>query len=165
MRIRWQAGFVAALVLAVPAAALVVRRRYAVIMVRGDSMLPAYGPGDRVLVRRTGLDGVRRGQAVVFTDSFADTANDVRGPAPDLPLRMPDRLRDGWLIKRVAALPGDRLPPAVPPVFERRTIDAVVPDGCWVALGDNPHASFDSRYYGCLAAERIVGVVLRPIPQ
>lgn len=84
------------------------RRRLLVATVVGTSMLPAFRPGERVLVRRR-VPGLRVGDVVVVVspDSAAD-------PDPRL------------LVKRVAALAGD--PPAD---------GAVVPRDAVVVLGDN----------------------------
>lgn len=71
---------------AVPAAFWWLRRRYAVVTVRGESMRPTYQPGDRLLVRRT--RSIRRGDCVVFTD----TQRQVPG---------------GWIVKRAVGVPGD----------------------------------------------------------
>jgi signal peptidase I len=38
-----------------------------------------------------------------------------------------------------------------------------VPAGTLVVLGDNPHASMDSRFFGPVPADRLLGVVLRPM--
>jgi signal peptidase I len=113
------------------------RRRWLVVTVDGISMQPAYVPGDRLLVRRTNLWSIRRGQVVVIA---ATGLIDV-----------------DMLVKRVAALPGDPVPPGVP---ERAP---VVPANHFVVLGDNTAASHDSRALGCIPARALVGVVLRPM--
>jgi signal peptidase I len=118
-----------------------VRRRYLVVTVRGESMLPAYRPGERVLVRRTPIDEVDAGQVVVLRDITHD------------------RPGTHWIIKRVAAVPGDPAPRATVPALQ----DDRVPAGCLVVLGDNPARSHDSRHTGYLTADRLFGVVLRKI--
>src|SRR5450759_3261931 len=85
-----------------------VRRRLAVVEVAGPSMQPALSSGDRVLVRRARMSELRSGLVVV-----------VERPRPDggwvgAPPSWPPGQRE-WLIKRVAALPGDRRPADVPP--------------------------------------------------
>lgn len=92
----------------VAAVALCLRRRLLVATVVGTSMLPAYRPGERVLVRRR-APGLRVGDVVVVVSP--DEAGD---PDPRL------------LVKRVAALAGDPLADG-----------AVVPRGTVVVLGDN----------------------------
>jgi signal peptidase I len=118
------------------------RRRWLVVTVDGISMQPAYVSGDRLLVRRTNLWSIRRGQVVVIA---ATGLIDV-----------------DMLVKRVAALPGDPVPPGVPsPGVPERA--PVVPANHFVVLGDNTAASHDSRALGCIPARALVGVVLRPM--
>ncbi|MER7210835.1 S26 family signal peptidase [Streptosporangium sp. NPDC000239] len=38
-----------------------------------------------------------------------------------------------------------------------------MPPGRPVLLGDNQEAGYDSRHVGCFPAERVLGVVLRPL--
>lgn len=127
-------------------------RRLVLVSVRGVSMTPAYQDGDRVWVRRDGLVGV--GQVVV-----------VERPAPDHGWsHAPLTARAGacavagrqWMIKRVAAVPGDRLDRTLLPALANTT-QTTVPPGRLVLLGDNPKASFDSRDIGYFPVERILG--------
>lgn len=144
-------GAAAALVLALAAAVLVcalvaLRRRYLVITVRGASMEPALTSGDRVLVDRR-----RRGSAAVG-DLVALRHAGQAPAAPGMPAGAA-----GMFVKRVAAVGGEPIPPAVPlPPGGART----VPPGTVVLLGD-AHYSLDSRAWGCVPAEWIVGVVVR----
>ncbi|MFB7232240.1 MULTISPECIES: signal peptidase I [Streptomyces] len=81
------------------------RRSLVVVSVQGTSMEPAVVDGDRVLVRRRRLRRVKVGDIVVLE------------PPPDGPYRSAAEAGpDGrvWNVKRVAALPGDPLPPGVP---------------------------------------------------
>ncbi|BEL05297.1 S26 family signal peptidase [Actinoplanes sichuanensis] len=114
---------------------VLLRRRLLLVTVEGVSMEPTYRPGDRLLVRRTGLAGVRRGAAVVFA---APPGTDLR-----------------FMVKRAAALPGDPVPAGIP------VADTVVPAGHLVILGDNSARSADSRTMGFLPAGDVVGVVVR----
>src|SRR5690349_1852539 len=86
-------------VLLAAAALWAARRRLAVIEVEGTSMTPAYDPGDRVLIRRTGARRISAGQVVVFQHALPG------GRWRTGPLPAPNRLR--WVIKRVVAVPGD----------------------------------------------------------
>ncbi len=129
---------VAALV--VGAAILAARAWLVAVTVVGDSMVPTLLPGDRVLVARTALRRVRRGQLVVF-------APPRRPLAPGEP---------PWLVKRVVALPGDVVPAAVSQLAGAR-----VPADRFVVLGDNSARSWDSRSAGYLHADALLGVVLR----
>ena len=133
---------------------LVLRRLFVVIAVDGDSMWPALYPGDRVLVRRTGARRLRRDQVVVV----AQPGEDGRWTSASL-----GSVGDGkWIIKRVAAIPGDPVPEvcasavAGPP-------GGTVPTGKLVLLGDNAGSSHDSRQLGYIPAERLLGVVLHRI--
>jgi signal peptidase I len=138
-----------ALTLAVPVAVLAgvtwcLRRRYAVVAVQGRSMRPTYRAGDRLLVRRTGTGSIRRGQVVVFAES-----SDAR-PAPPA----------GWIIKRAIAVPGDPVPQDRVAAL-RSVTEEYVPAGRIVVIGDNPALSFDSRHFGYVTGDRVLGVVLR----
>lgn len=114
------------------------RRSYVVVTVTGPSMQPTYHDGDRVLVRRRPLSAIRPGDVVVIA--------------------RPDAA--GWMIKRVVAIPGQ-----APPVDRVPSLSALtqtrVPDGTLVLLGDNPSFSKDSQRYGYLAADRLLGRVVR----
>lgn len=68
-----------------------------------------------------------------------------------------DRLRNSRVIKRVAAVPGDPVP------FPIDGSGPLVPPGSLVLLGDNPDGSGDSRQYGYVPVDAVVGVVLRSI--
>ncbi|MER7280077.1 signal peptidase I [Dactylosporangium sp. NPDC000244] len=117
---------------------VLLRRRFVAITVSGLSMRPTLDPGDRVLVRRAVLGTVRRGQVVVL--GGADGVE--------------------YLIKRVAALPGDPVPDAG--ITGVAVADGpTVPPGKLVVLGDNPDFSLDSRRLGYLPGERLLGVVVR----
>jgi signal peptidase I len=125
-------------------AAIVLRERLVVVDVEGSSMQPTLRDRDRVLVRRCGVDRVRRGQVVVVSP----------------PWRLADDVR--WLIKRAVAVPGDPVPrtevAALAAAAETR-----VPAGKLVVLGDNSAASFDSRTAGYFDADALLGVVVRPM--
>jgi signal peptidase I len=133
-----------------------VRRRLAVVEVAGPSMEPVLSSGDRVLVRRARLSELRPGLVVVVEMPRLDA------DGPELP---PGRLpgHREWLIKRVAALPGDRLPGGVPSPGPDPDHRGLVPPGMFVVLGDNAMWSYDSRVIGCIPAERLLGVMIRPL--
>ena len=134
---------VAAVLLAAGLVVAAVRRTYVVTTVRGISMAPTLRPGDRLLVRRRPARRVRTGDVVVYRDGFQ-----VRSDA-------------GWVVKRVAAVPGEALPTGQVP--ERIAGDRVVPAGQLVVAGDNPTASFDSRQFGYLPGEWLLGTVVRAL--
>ncbi|MEN3540056.1 S26 family signal peptidase [Microbispora sp. ZYX-F-249] len=134
--------------LAAAAGIAAARRRFVVVRVAGTSMVPTYQPGDRVLIRRGRRAVLRRGQVVVF-----------RRRPPDSTGR-PARLRDTeWLIKRIAAMPGDAVPDRVT-AGTRAAPGDVVPADRLVVLGDGPNSS-DSRHWGYLPVSEVLGVVVR----
>jgi signal peptidase I len=127
-----------------------VRTRYAVITVRGQSMLPTLADGDRVLVRRIGLSKVQAGDVVILEKP--DDGKAWRRPPAGA--RVGGRF---WLIKRAVAVPGDLLPGEV----RDQLPDDLVPPGRFVVLGDNRDGSFDSRSIGYIPADRLLGVMTR----
>jgi signal peptidase I len=118
----------------------VLRARLVRVTVHGDSMAPTLHHGDRVLVRRTRLDALRRGDLVVF--------------------RRPREPTPSWMVKRVLAAPGDPLPRTeMPNLWSYR--EAVVPADRLVVVGDNSSVSYDSRQFGLVHGGTVLGVVIR----
>lgn len=115
------------------------RRRLTVVTVSGHSMAPTLLPGDRVLVRRTPVLRVDRADLVVFARP-----------------RVAER---SWMIKRVLAIPGDPVPRREVPVLWGYS-ETRIPPNRLVVLGDNPADSYDSRSFGYIRAEAILGVVV-----
>jgi signal peptidase I len=132
-----------AVVAALVAWLLVLRSRLLVVTVHGVSMEPTYRSGDRLLVRKAGLDRVRTGQVVVVQ---------VDSTSPDDPT-------GGRMVKRAVGVPGDPVPPEIPVPGPRVPVDSLL------VLGDNLARSNDSRRLGYLPAKALIGVVLRPIGQ
>jgi signal peptidase I len=122
---------------------VVLRFRLVRVIVNGTSMLPTLRPGDRVLVRRVAARSLKRGDLVVFA--------------------RPREEQRSWMIKRVLAGPGDRVPRAEVPVLWGYQ-EQLVPPGRFVVVGDNPEDSYDSRQFGYLKAEALLGVVLGSSP-
>ena len=130
------------------------RRRIAIVTVRGRSMQPALTAGDRLLIRR--VSPARRRPVRSWSS---------REPAKTAPRPTGAKLAPGrgdWLIKRLAALPGEPTPAVV--------LTASAPGAePWsrpevVVLGDNLDASLDSRLLGYIPAERVLGIVVRALP-
>lgn len=130
----------------------------------------------RTIARVTGNDYIpKRGDVVVFVERGFDDFSDGE--------------KDKQLIKRVIALPGERIvikdgivtvynkqnpsgfqPDLLSPygkVIETTTTDTdeVVPEGKVFVMGDNRQNSLDSRAFGPVASEDLVGkLVLRIFP-
>ncbi|MFI6964081.1 S26 family signal peptidase [Streptomyces sp. NPDC050255] len=119
------------------------RRRLLLTTVHGRSMEPALRDGDTVLVRRVPQRRLRTGQIVICPVQLPDGATFLPPPGSE---------RHHLWIKRIAALPGDPLPPGVPGHPGR------VPEGSAILLGDNREASIDSRRTGPVPLDRIIGV-------
>jgi signal peptidase I len=131
-------------------------RRFVAVTVRGGSMRPAFHDGDRVLVRRGPVPAV--GQVVVVERPVGNGGWDRPPVAADAgAAEVSARI---WMIKRVAAVPGDPVPGDQVPILAGRSGDRV-PSGRLVLLGDNRAASYDSRHVGYFPAERVLGTVLR----
>ncbi|WP_081238961.1 S26 family signal peptidase [Streptomyces viridosporus] len=127
------------------AVAFLLRRHCALLDVSGSSMVPTYRDGDRLLALKIPARLVRRGAVVAIRMRLAEGADgkDVT-PGEPLPTAM---------IKRVAALPGDRMPG--PP-----SSTDLVPARHVYVLGDNHEASYDSRHTGPVPFDRLAAVVL-----
>ncbi len=140
-----------------------VRRTWLRVTVVGPSMLPTYRPDDQVLTRRVAAGRIRAGDVVVFEGPAADEEHAAAllgrfvrdyavverrtlGTAPA------ERGRRR-MIKRVAAVPGDRLPFDVPGY----SAGSIVPAGRLAVAGDNAAASVDSRQYGFITFDQVVG--------
>ncbi|MFG1959413.1 S26 family signal peptidase [Nonomuraea sp. NPDC049028] len=132
------------------------RRRYVVVTVHGESMLPTYRPGERLVVRRASPRSLRTGQVVVL----AGVARGSRAGAVGGSLA--DETGTGWIVKRIAAVPGDPIPRDTVPAL-RTAPGTHVPAGHLVVLGDNADRSYDSRRSGYLTTDRLLGVVLRKV--
>jgi signal peptidase I len=120
--------------------AVALRRQFAVVLVRGTSMQPALKPGDRILVRRGGREP-QVNDVVIFPD-------------PSLPVT------GSWVVKRVAAVAGDPVPPGVPGA---EVGAALVPPRVLAVIGDNRAASRDSRHWGLLPEDVVLGRAVRTL--
>ena len=138
-------GAVAAVLVLVAQAAWI-RRTFVVVTVAGRSMVPTFEPGDRVLARRAGPGRVKTGDVVIVGPAAGATVE----PAPD---------RHALVIKRLAAMPGDRVPRQEVPALAE-VPEWTVPPGKMVLLGDAPESA-DSRQLGYFDTERLVGRVVR----
>lgn len=120
--------------------------------VPSGSMETTLNIGDRVFAQKWGLKDLHRGDVVVFKDPH----HWLQGQA----------VNDGYLVKRIIGLPGDRVSccdavgrvqvngiSVVEPYVKEGespsedTFDAVVPAGQLWVMGDNRDESSDSRYH------------------
>jgi signal peptidase I len=120
-------------------------------VVEGDSMLPSYPTGKRVLVSSPSSE---RGLAVIG-DVIIVNAVGLIAVIDDFEGRCVARPLSGMIIKRVHAVRIER--------------SQSTPAGSGVSYcvrGDNVVASADSRHFGLISAERIVGFIdaRTPVP-
>lgn len=126
------------------------RRSLTQVTIDGDSMSPSLVDGQTVLVRRDRSGRVKPGDVVAIAPEHLGAdgpGREARRPAGRL-----------WIIKRVAAVPGDPIPPGLGVLAARA--GEPVPDRYLVLLGDNPDHSHDSRQDGLVAVDRLQGRVL-----
>jgi signal peptidase I len=145
-------------VVAVTAPVWMLRRRLAVVEVQGMSMEPTLRSGDRVLVSRIPAARVRAGDIVVLErrGPVAQTPDSAR------PARTARVTQRDWIVKRAVAVAGDPVPPGIARAAGVAPGSAV-PAGLLAVLGDNPAHSADSRVWGLLPAELVLGVVRRKL--
>ena len=130
---------------------VVLRRRFSVFRVRGDSMQPTFRPGELLLVRNRPGGRIRVGAVVVFRPPASVTSEPGDFPAAD----------DRRLIKRISALPGDPVPDSARVATGGTPF---VPCGMFTVSADNPDGT-DSRQIGFLLVDQISGLVLRKLSQ
>ena len=134
------------------ALALGVRSAIRIYSIPTASMTPTLQVGDHIIVTPYHGATPERGDVVVF-----------RSPAN----------RNDLLVKRIVAVPGDLVethtgrlfvsghaaaePYVVSPMSTGTIASQVVPAGCFFVLGDNRANSFDSRQWGVLPREFVVG--------
>ncbi|MGK7913072.1 MAG: S26 family signal peptidase [Synechococcus sp.] len=107
--------------------------------VQGGSMLPLFSDGDRLLIWHSKQP--RKGDAIVFRDARSATSNNP-----------PDSAEHRTYLKRVAALPGE-----IAPCWG---IPYQLNDSEFYVLGDNATASTDSRTFGPINRDRIIGIAI-----
>ena len=132
---------------------VLLRRQFTVITVRGGSMLPTLHPGDRVLIRHGIGRRLRVGALIVFRPPMSSYPS-----RPLWPLT-PGVTRNGWAIKRVAALPGAAVPESM---LTATGGMPVVPSGMLLVSADNQNGR-DSRDWGFIPADSVLGPVIRSI--
>ncbi|MDQ6802199.1 MAG: signal peptidase I [Acidobacteriota bacterium] len=134
------------------ALALGVRSAIRIYSIPTASMTPTLQVGDHIVVTPYHRATAERGDVVVF-----------RSPAS----------RNDLLVKRIVAVPGDLVESHAGRLFVRghavaepyvlasattgTIVSQVVPPGCFFVLGDNRANSFDSRQWGVLPGELLIG--------
>jgi signal peptidase I len=119
------------------------RGNWMIAVVRGNSMAPTLGDGQRLLARRVRDGRCARGDIIVFSLTEEQLRRDQ---SEDLPLR----------IKRVAAVAGEPIPEWLGPLMQVH--DGRVPSGTLVVSGDNPQSQ-GSRQLGFIDQRRVLGRV------
>ena len=123
-----------------------------------ESMVPTLQVGDRLIIEKVTprLTGIERGDIVVFRPPASISQKDD-------------------LIKRVIGLPGDTISIKKGTVYingtalnepyeaEKPLADFKpykVPENSYFVMGDNRNDSYDSRYWGPVSADQIIGKAL-----
>lgn len=143
-----------------------------------EAMLPTLGVGDRVVTTKVSDPG--RGDVVVFEAPRGALANEcgVRRPPPSACPRPTDAGSETTFVKRVVADAGDRVAivdgvavvdgerldePYVRPSSDCATCNLPrpieIPAGHYFVLGDNRGQSADSREWGPIEKDSIVGEI------
>ncbi len=124
-------------------------------MVEQTSMLPVLQPGDRLMVVKAAywFSDPARGNVIIISDDFQP--------------------EEGALVKRVIGLPGETIEckggvvyidgkPIEEPYVQGTTHDfsaTEVPQGFYFVMGDNRQGSSDSRVFGPVPRQDIIGRV------
>lgn len=131
------------------------RRHFVVATVDGLSMSPMLQPGDRLLVLTRQCMQIRR-EALVLVDPPPLPRWGDLAPTGSFP-------RQKWMVKRVAAIPGDPRPATFPTSVAAFADTQRVPPAHYYVLGMHPQ-SLDSRTWGYVSAHQIVGRVITRLP-
>lgn len=149
--IDWVVTLVFAVLLALGIRTFVAEARW----IPSESMLPTLKIGDRLIIDKVSyhFNGIKRGDIVVFEAPPATKLDEV-------------------LIKRVIGLPGDTVaikngfvyingqPLDEPYELEKPRGDyktLTVPENSLFVMGDNRNNSFDSRFWGVVPEELVIG--------
>lgn len=130
--------------------------------VSGSSMDPTFHSGDYIITNKIGyrINNPQRGQVIVFANP-RDTSQDFIKRIIGLPgesvkvanghVYINEKLlNEPYLAKGITTNPGQ---------FLQEGVDVLVPEGNYIAMGDNRPASSDSRDWGFLTKGEIIGQV------
>lgn len=159
-------GGITFVLLVVLAAALMIRLALVVVTVECHSMVPTLQSGDRVLVwRGWPTRWLRKGQIViVWPEVVRHRAASPFGIATPY-------------IKRIAALPGETISTSITDLLESIRPDYqghygrdglrewIVPQDHFFVVGDSSLAAADSRIWGPIPRQGILGLVIMILPQ
>jgi len=141
--------------------------------VKGDSMYPTLKDGEKVIVSRINytLGNIDDGDVIVFhADKKSDYVKRVIGRAGDTVSYKGDTLYVNDKEVKEPYLDENKLAKTNVLLTENFSVEdlvnsggkAKIPDGQLLVLGDNREVSKDSRYFGLIQEEQVVGeVVLR----
>jgi signal peptidase I len=124
--------------------ALFMNFNFHTVIVDGQSMLPTLTSGEKVVVSKAYwlVGPIHEKDIIVIKDPTGD----------------------GYIIKRVFRMAGETVPVDKWPDFRQLQTDPyVIPEGQVYVLGDNLRGSEDSRKFGPVGLDKVIGkVVVRP---
>ncbi len=158
------------LVLAVVVVVIIFSFVFRVVTVNGNSMLPNYDPGDRLIVTDFHSD-IAQGDVVVIVDALDNPIIKrviaTEGQTVDIDNETGEVYVDGKLLDNTVYGVENGVTRTNNTILESLEFPAVVDEGCVFVLGDNRVVSEDSRYVtiGMVDERKILGkAVLRIFP-
>jgi signal peptidase I len=112
------------------------------VIVRGESMAPTLVNSQRVLTSKAYwlVGSIKKNDIIVLQE---------------------EKSEQGYFIKRVYGMPGDKIPWSFAPVnWPLANGPYIVPDGKIYVIGDNINHSDDSRKFGAFEINKVLGKVL-----
>lgn len=146
----WLFSFIS---LTIPAMLVLARTKLVVVTVKGPSMLPYLMEGDRVLVlRHWSSSWFRKGQVVVICLEKHPNLEQITF------------FTELILIKRIVALPEDKLVTTLEHSVEEGKRTWYIPPRHFFLCGDNELNSYDSRQLGPIPFNSLLGIVIMKLP-